>query len=296
MTHREIHTLSLLCLKEISKAPAHHIDEFRWHRAFSNFPITLQNKVTQEIINHITEAGRMNDSSIPLQAFNRDMLELSLKNSKVSENFIMGATARCPNLTSIDVSGCLLVDTSVLQKILQSCPSLTDVSIRNCRKQTDDASDCLIKHCRHLTRLNIGGNINMTTDGIIHLLRNHPNNRHFRELYLSGLPITEAVLDTLVQRCPALTHISIGYAIITESVLRRFLQARGGDLISLNISWMTAFDAKDNISVDILDCILSTCPRLTSLDVSGLRNITVQAVQAFIEQKKLQASDTVLVG
>jgi hypothetical protein len=141
-----------------------------------------------------------------------------------------------------------------------------------------------------LTRINMGGNANMTPEGLLNLIRNHPNNKHFQELYLSGLPITDSVLDAVVECCPALTEISIGYAIITDNELRNFLQAMGSRLQGLSISWMTAFEANDSVSSDILEFVAMSCPRLTSLDVSGLRNITVQSLQQLIETKKIQVS------
>lgn len=288
MSYREINPLSVFCLKQISKAPSTHIDDLKWHKAFSPYPISLRNKVSQDLIDYITDAGRMTDAVIPLDGYNSDIVELSLKNSKVTENYLLDAIKRCPNLASIDVSGCLLVDDNVLKRILQICPSLINVQIRNCRKMTDASAGCLITHCKMLRRINMGGNANMSPDGLLNLVRNHPNNKNFEELYLSGLPITEEILQAVVECCPKLAEISIGYAIITDNVLRNFLQSIGPRLQRLSISWMTAFDANDSVSSDILEFIASTCPRLTSLDVSGLRNITVQSIQQFVETKKMQ--------
>mmetsp|Transcript_1859 Transcript_1859/g.2945 ORF Transcript_1859/g.2945 Transcript_1859/m.2945 type:complete len:329 (-) Transcript_1859:93-1079(-) len=288
--HREITPLSTTCMKAIAKSPSNHVNKnYLTSSSFRAYPANLCDKVIQDLVDQITEAGRMTDNIIPVKAFTSQITVLSFKNSKVSSKYIMDVIERCPHLTKIDVSGCLLIDDSLLQRILQTCRELKTLTVTNCRKLTDSAIDHINQYGLNLYQISIGGNINITENGLLNLTSNHPNAAKLLELHMSGLPITDKVLDCIIKKCLSLRGISLGYAILGESTIRKFIDAIGQRLESLCISWITSFNASDSISADLLDHIAHTCPRLRRLEVSGLRNINVNAIQMLIENKRSQA-------
>jgi hypothetical protein len=284
--YREIPPLSITCLKSISKAPGSCINEKMYREILTRYSIQLVDRVTQDLINHITEGGRMADHIIPILAFNSNRKILSLKNSKITGPYLIEIIQQCPHLTSIDVSGCLMIDDNYVMKFLQLCPQLEHIEIRNCRKLTDSALQSLIDHAPRVTHINIGGNFNMTELGLLSLIETHPNRQYFLSLNISGLPITEQTLTSLTLHCHLLKSLGIGYAIINEALVRSYLENCGHKLESLCISWLTPPYSLEGVSLDLLDHISKCCPRLHTLDISGLKNITSSAIGTLVDSKR----------
>jgi hypothetical protein len=284
--YREIPPLSTACLKSISKAPGASINEKLYREILTRYSIQLVDRVSQDLINHITESGRMADYILPIIAFNSNRKSLSLKNSKITGPYLIEIIQQCPHLTSIDVSGCLMIDDNYVMKFLQLCPQLETIEIRNCRKLTDDALQSLITLAPRVVHINIGGNFNMTDHGVLALIQTHSNRQNFLSLNISGLPITEQTLTSLSLHCPALRSLGIGYAIITEALVRNYLEQCGSKLEALCISWLTPPYSLEGVSLDLLDHISKCCPRLHTLDISGLKNITSTAISSLVDSKR----------
>ena len=78
-----------------------------------------------------------------------------------------------------------------------------------------------------------------------------------------------------------------------EAALREFIDIRGSNLSKLCIQWMntTVNCLYDQISAEFIYEILpKSCPVLTVLDVSGLKNITGPVLQQFLDTKLYQVS------
>jgi hypothetical protein len=290
--YREIPSLSVTCLKFISKTPTVCITEDLYANIIRRYSTPLIDTVTQLLINSITESGRMADDIIPLISFEQTKSNtLSLKNSKITGVYLSEIIQRCgPQLISIDVSGCLMVDDVMVEKLLQTCLQLQRLEIRNCRKLTDESLESLIRGAPHLIHINLGGNFNMTENGIIRFVEKHPNRQKLLSLNISGLPISEQTLHSLTANCLSLKSLGIGYALITEAMVRNFLEKNGNRLESLCISWLTPPYSTTGVSGDIIDFISKTCPRLQTLDISGLQNITSSAIGNFVDSKRTRVS------
>lgn len=286
---REIPSLSTICLKLISKSPTNYITEELYLNINNKYinNIKLKDKITQLLINTITDSGRMSDYIIPLIGYSSNLKYLSLKNSKITGIYLIEIIEKCKELNIIDVSGCLMIDDNIVNKLLITCPLLNTIEIRNCRKLTDLSIQYLIEYGKNIIHINIGGNFNITEPGVLQLIKNHPNKHLLQSLNISGLPISENILENLSLHCTSLKYLGIGYAIISEISLRKYLELSGSKLEHLVISWITPpFGYTEDLSPDLLDYISRTCPKLHTLDISGLRNMTYNSILSLVETKR----------
>lgn len=84
---RDIQSLFISILKNISRQPALHLSEGALKRAFSKRMLPLIGKLNVDIVqllaDYIAEAGRLTDDIIPPHLFG-GKTEVCLKNSKIS--------------------------------------------------------------------------------------------------------------------------------------------------------------------------------------------------------------------
>lgn len=290
---REVPSLSTICLKLISKSPNTYINETRYEiinkRYLNSFK--LKEKVTQLLIDSITDSGRMSDDTIPIIGYIENLEYLSLKNSKITGIYLLKILEKCQNLKFIDVSGCLLIDDNIIMKLLVLCPLLIKIEIRNCRKLTDLTIQYLIEYGKNIIHINIGGNFNITETGVLQLIKYHPNKHLLQLLNISGLPISENTLESLSLNCTSLKSLGIGYAIISENSIRKYLETSGSKLEQLTISWISPpLGYTEDLSPDLLDYISRSCPKLHTLDISGLRNMTYNSILSLVESKRAKVS------
>mmetsp|Transcript_2498 Transcript_2498/g.4538 ORF Transcript_2498/g.4538 Transcript_2498/m.4538 type:complete len:339 (+) Transcript_2498:44-1060(+) len=298
MSMRDIPDLSLLCLKVIAKTPTQFINEKSLARPYQAYPRSLLNSCTQMIIDYVSEAGRLTDAVFPLGSFDTDRTHLSLRNSKVSVQYLTAVLKRCPQLTSLDISGCFPIDDDVISDVLDLCPLLENLCIRNCRKLTDTALITLQKKSKHLTVLSIGGNINLTDNGLQRFINQFSGAPRLLELHVSGLPLSPALLAAIAKRCTSLRNISIGYAILTTETFRSFIEQVGPGLDQLSIAWVEgavthhAAGPSSSVSLgsgaDFLDLVRTCCPLLTVLDLTGVKSVNAAALQQFLDFKYTQ--------
>lgn len=287
---RDIPSLSVICLKAIAKQPTIFISNDSLHRALNMFPDSAkENHLIQTIITYIAEAGRLSDDVVPVYAFNSNWTSLCLRNSKVSGSYIIKIINTCCNIKELDISGCFLVDDDTISKVLQKCRQLSNLDVCNCRKLTDNTITHIINYGRNITSINIGGNFNITLTGIQNLIESYPEISQLNEINISGLPITPPLLLSLVRRNNKCLHsIGIGYASLTETFLKQFLDVIKLRIRKLNIAWVTSANMNDLIGADFTEYLSHICPKLQDLDITGCKNITVTSIQQMIDYKKQQ--------
>ena len=203
---RVIPSLQTLAIKAIAKAPSIFIDEKRFNRAIKLAAVETRDSMVQIILDSCINAGRLTDDVFPVSCLNPLQTSLSLKNAKVGGNYISKVTVQCPYLVKLDISGCFLVTDNVVHAIVYTCKKLEILCIRNCRKITDKSLYSLVEVAKlqsptsHVHSLQLGGIINLTENGIHHLVSNHPNMTKFTCLHLAGLPLNENILIDIAKR------------------------------------------------------------------------------------------------
>lgn len=303
---REIPSLSLTCLRTICKSPNGYLTDATVNRTMTMLHCLYSSNVmqaeshaqifTQTLIDHITDAGRMGDDAMPLSIFSKSFLTLSIRNSKISGTFITSITSICTSLTSLDVSGCFLIDDHTIKKILQSCNKMNHLNIRNCRKITDAGVESLVQHGQRLESIHLGGNFNITSAGVNYIIQRHTNASKIKDVNVSGLPVTMTMLTALCKSFVNLSTLCIGYIALSDLELSQLVNMVSHNIKHLAICWIHAHSlaqldgASGPSGVGLVEHIARTCPRLQSLDVSGMNGVTGGAIVFMIEHKKTQVS------
>ncbi|KAM3569740.1 hypothetical protein VYU27_008173 [Nannochloropsis oceanica] len=224
MSNREGNTLKDVAMRIILSFPAKALTAAAVERADAVLSHDKEGRQTvkQEVIDALIKDNRFLDETMPLSFYEEDQRRLSFKGaSKMTESLLEQVCAIIPALECLDLSACFSLTDSALPLALSHCPSLKTLKLENCRKLTDAAFDHIVKFNRQLQALHVGGNFNMTQEGLIRLLSTHPNRANFEEFYCSGIHFTSPLLLALAAHCPTLRGLGIGYNhLMTEEVRR----------------------------------------------------------------------------
>lgn len=291
MIVRDVPVLSTTVLKEIARQPTKYINEPSFRRALAIKQQTDSNfDILQTLVDYIIDAGRLTDDVVPATFFDPSRKSLSLKNAKVSGKYIRKVVDRCPDLIELDIGGTFQVDDQTVLYLLQHCPLLENLNVRNCRKLTDKSLEFISENGHHVKRLQIGGNFNMTAFGI-HSFLKRPIASRLVDISISGLIITDDILDTMAKRCKNLTRLGLNYIDVSENAVRNLVDAVAPQLEHLSIAWIGTIVGSQHpqISAEFISQYLAKhCPRLSELDVSGLRNINYSCLLQLLDEKYQQ--------
>lgn len=287
VVQRDIPSLSVTILKEIAKTPAKYVydDQFKKSQRIPCKGFDF----TQVVVDYVIEAGRMTDDSLPLSIF-ANRTSLSLKNSKITPTYLSMILSRCPKLELLDLSGTFSIDDDCIQMVLRMCPFIRRLGLQSCRKLSNICLGHISTHSP-LVGLQLGGNFNITADGIREYLQS-PSVAHLQELSLAGLQLTDEIFNLIAKKCTQLRKLSFAYSNCTETALRTMLTHVGSQLESLSVAWIGS-NFPDNATYQltsdfIADFLPRHCPRLVELDVSGLKNVTSSTLANLIEVKYQQ--------
>ena len=236
------------------------------------------------VIASITDAGKMSDS-IPSALFEHPHRKsLSVKNSKLSDSQIRRLLDICPDVTSLDVSGVLSVQDETVKYALQQCPQLHELNLTNCRKLTDETLKHIHASSNKLTVLKIGGAFNMTSAGVTAFVCNSTIIEYLKEFSFSGVEFNSNLVYGLSTKCTSMVNLGISYCNLDDSMLYSILKPWSDQLESLCISWNNNL-----VSSEILE-LLSTFPKLSQIDLNGLKCITVPLIQEFFGKRYAQVT------
>lgn len=192
-------------------------------------------------------------------------------------------------LESLDVSGCFQVANDNLSSILTRCPLLRRLNVKNCRKVNDMFLYEITKlPALKLIALDLGGNFNITDEGVRFFLKNYRHISTLESISLSGLSISDETVLLLLQQCTGLLSLSLAYLDLKESTILQVLQVLGKQLEQLDLSWPSTTPNSRNTqpsSAFLIEHIPALCPMLTVLDLTANRNLQLPHVQEIIERK-----------
>jgi F-box/leucine-rich repeat protein 2/20 len=217
---------------------------------------------------------------VPLQFFHIGITQLSLRGARVDNIFFKRLSVEGPNLRLLDLSGCFRISDEGLSHVLKACSELTEISLENCRKLTDASLVALADHTKKLKAFNVGGNFNMTLDGIHILLDTHENHAKFAEVHISGHAATDATLNLITDRCKKLRGLSVGYSNVTDAGMMAMLKRRH-HVRELRLHWC------DQVTDALMAFLASSqCGELRKLNCCGLRTrVTDGALRSLIVTK-----------
>lgn len=279
---RELVSLEQACLRQILKSPSKSLTAELIEKC------KPQVELIQQLIDLLVEGGKYIDFIIPLNAFRTNIQTISFRNSKLSATYFIGIFGELKNLNRINLSGSYLVDDNAIKYLLQQCKMLTFLKVQNCRKLTDKTCDSIVQYGQRLESVHLGGCFNITSDSGINRMLDDSNTAHrLQELNIAGLSATFSTSRLIALRCTGLTTLNIAYALLSEHDIMNMLESIGNSLEVLSIAWISSHNSVDEIKLTFLEFLCSTCPRLKELDISGLKNLTPNAIQNFLDTRKL---------
>ena len=190
--------------------------------------------------------------------------------------------------------------------------------------------------------ISIGGNFNITSSGLEHFFDctsptdetvsmtsssssnkvRPPKKAHIkhylssiREVNISGLPITDAIFQSMCLYCPHLTSLSVSYSqasVINEESLVSMLKAYNTTLERLEIAWLgcaslggkfggdsqasTSVISITDLSLDFLFSLAIDCKRLQYLDICGMKCFNISNIQRMIDTRQNLVDNIVMEG
>ncbi|KAI9921743.1 hypothetical protein PsorP6_000678 [Peronosclerospora sorghi] len=141
---------------------------------------------------------------------------------------------------------------------------MKELSIENCRNITDKTLD----HMRKLA-------LKMQIQGITKLIEKHPNHAKFTKLYVSGHPVTDQTIKTIMVKCRKLHRLSVGYCAITDEALIALLKKRES-VSRLCLHWNVA------ITDQLLRYLGSEARNLQELSLCGVKSVSADSIVAAI--------------
>jgi hypothetical protein len=172
------------------------------------------------------------------------------------------------------------------------CSEINTLSLRNCRKITSKSLNSLVE-CTDskIIKFDIGGNFNITKDGLNLFFTSFRNCSALTELNISGLAVDNEILNSVANSCCSLTVLGIAYADVGEEAINYLISKLGYQLKRLNISWLSTYPGSINAPIgtsNFTEVIPMSCPKLTEIDVSGLRFLGIVHLMHMIELKIIQ--------
>jgi len=241
------------------------------------------NEIRNMIVAEMTNNGKMQDNALPENFLDETVKEVRFRDSKISNTFLEEIATSCPDLESLDLTGCFNIWDMGVGQVLRACPGIRTVDLTNCRKLTDKVLAYGAKYGRKLKRVRVGGAFNLSATGVQAFVQKHPNVHRVLELDLSGLSLLNSTLSVIGEYCPRLERLGLGYTTCTGPALQDLVKALP-NLKILHLHWATCVDDA------FLLFISTTCNALTEINLTGVKEITIQGVTSLIEQKAYEAS------
>ena len=177
-----------------------------------------------------------------------------------------------------------------------NCPHITHLNTKSCRKLSDAFLSTLVKNKTiKLESLDIGGNYNITDQAVHSFVSSYHNISELKELNLSGLSLTDDTISLVVKRCSSLVSIGLGYLDLKEGTYREVFDTLGHQLVHVNLSWSSSVMPARCMQPGadfLVDCLVTLCPVLREVDLSGNKNVTVQPITDLIDRKSALLVDT----
>jgi hypothetical protein len=181
------------------------------------------------------------------------------------------------------------VDDGKLTDVLESCPQLVSINVRNCRKVTDRFLDELVK-CQRLPlkELDIGGDFNITNDGVLAFAQRFQGLSQLTQFSVSGLPVQVGTIEVLVKKLKSIKSLGLGYLDLDEKTWELVLRELGPQLEKLDVSWPSTVPlckySPPSAEV-VINGLVDYCDNLIDIDITGNKSLAYGHIIDLIERR-----------
>ncbi|KAJ3048707.1 hypothetical protein HK097_010272 [Rhizophlyctis rosea] len=137
----------------------------------------------------------------------------------------------CPNITLLDLEGCVYLNDESILNIAPVLPSLTHLSLSHCINITDTGILHIATHFTPLRIIELAGLFQVSTHSLHPLIKTHCQT--LESLDLAGTRVTDANIRLALSDCKHLKHLDISscYAIENEDALVAEAKERGVEVV-----------------------------------------------------------------
>ena len=253
--------------------------------------------------NTLGESGYHMAQMIRSWGNNPPMQQLGLKNCSMPEQVcadVLQHLVTCRGLTYLDLTGNTLGESGYhLAQMITSQENdspLKLLGLRNCSMPEQVSADVLqsLATCRHLTYLDLTGNtLGESGYHLAQMIRSWGNDPPLKLLGLRNCSMPEQMCADVLQSiatCRNLTHLILGNNTLAESGRHLAESIRSwGDDPPLKIINLEITAIKRDVWEELLQ-VLSTCKRLTSINLSG--NVLTGCLQFLMRHSELPSLQT----
>lgn len=206
----------------------------------------------------------MLERSAPLEKIPFELLRSHAVYDKSDEELCNNLTF-FPNLSSLTVDSDHITDEG-LKRALGSCPKLNTLDLKGCNRLTQGIIPTIMQNYLRLQSLELACSID---EAAVELLSDSPQLHHLESLRLYRCPGINGGIEALLQRCPALKHLTFP---AWGEIPQIFSQTYP------SIESLTLFDA------DHLGIFLQKCPSLIGLNFTDSSAVTDASLQKIVEE------------
>jgi hypothetical protein len=198
--------------KAILESPGHpiHVQDLEKFSSFSKNPVLSQvanlvidpSKDCEVVANHSEElADEQQLKKLKVLDFSRHSRPIS-GSGLISNEELQAFLHRCPNLRSLNLSGCVWI--VIFSAIAKLCPNLEVLTLENTKVGNDDLMT-IGEHCKHLSSIDLRSCRKITDKGFIPLIE------QCRSLQKIGIPagVSDDALDAIELCCRDLRSIQL---------------------------------------------------------------------------------------
>ncbi len=257
------------------------------------------------LISHCTQLTSINFSQCmrleneaieSLTKNNRNLTEINLSNTKISDEGVCSIGYYCPNLTTLNINRCMKVSDYGIQTLCSNCIQLTALCAEYVTYITDKSMEYLAQ-CTQLKVLHITNNTNIRNltpiaDACPHLtLVNFAMNTNISELSLHNLcsqcihlveinlekntNCNSSVIDAITSHCVGLTSLNINYCYLVSTQAMINLVTTCTKLTTLQIAHCYGMETTESL----LDTLVACAHNLTFMNLVGNSSLAVRHVR-----------------
>jgi len=201
---------------------------------------------------------------------------------RITDASLTYISKKYPNLQTINLSFCINITADGVKTLVQNCPTLTTISLSHCTIG-DPALILIATHLPNIKSLALSGCTNISDTGVSKIASKCQELQHLDVSHCKTLSSTS--IKSIASSLSNLLHLDLSWCSdsITEGAIQKLAKLH-------KLQYLGVADSK--VTDSILHKLLSSCPKLISLDVSFVNGLfqSDKSLKYFTNITRLNAS------